>query len=98
MALPRKQQHVGDLPTREIYDAEGRSWVLGVVPSHQKDGTVENALVAEDGDLIRRFSRFPENWYQMSDEALIRLIQSPSGETRDVDVDECDDHRSKPAG
>ena len=96
MALPRKQQHVGDRPTREIYDAEGRSWVLGEVPSHLKDGTVEIALVAEDGDLIRRFSQFPPTWYQLSDEALIRLIQSPSGDARDGD--ERDDHRSKPAG
>ncbi len=80
MALPRKQQHLGDRPTREIHDAEGRSWVLGVVPSRLKDGTVQTALVAEDGDLIRRFARFPEDWHQMSDDALVRLIQNPAGQ------------------
>ncbi|MDQ2890517.1 MAG: hypothetical protein M3R65_08185 [Gemmatimonadota bacterium] len=76
MTLPRKQQHLGDRPTREVYDAQGRSWVLGEVGSRQKDGTCEVALVAEDGDLMRRFPAFPGNWHELSDEALVQLVQS----------------------
>ncbi len=95
MALPRKQQHLGDRPTREIYDSEGRSWVLGEVPTRLRDGTFEMALVAEDGDLMRRFAQFPARWYELSDEMLIRLIQGPSGKTT-ID-NERDGHISKSA-
>lgn len=77
-ALPRRQQHVGDMPTREIHDAEGRSWVLGVVPSIGLDGTVEMALVAEDGDLMRRFAAYPANWYSLAEEELLRIVQGPN--------------------
>ena len=77
-ALPRRQQHVGDMPTREIHDAEGRSWVLGEVPSIRLDGTVEMALVAEDGDLIRRFAKYPANWFSLADVELVRLVQGPN--------------------
>lgn len=66
------------MPTREIHDAEGRSWVLGEVPSIRLDGTVEIALVAEDGDLMRRFPAYPANWYSLAEDELVRLVQGPN--------------------
>ncbi|MGI8547690.1 MAG: hypothetical protein ACR2M1_10200 [Gemmatimonadaceae bacterium] len=77
MTLPRKQQHLADRPTREVYDASGKSWVLGEVGSRRPDGSCDVALVAEDGDLLRRFTDFSPDWYQLPDEALVRLIDGP---------------------
>ncbi|MDQ6737610.1 MAG: hypothetical protein M3Z30_07910 [Gemmatimonadota bacterium] len=92
MALPRTQQHLGDRPTREVIDTDRRSWVLGEVPSVGLDGIVQNALVAEDGDLIRRFKNFPENWAELSDQALISLVHAcprPAGaSSRDTESQE----------
>ena len=101
MALPRSQQHLGDRPTREIIDTDGRSWVLGEVPTVGLDGSVRNSLVAEDGDLMRRFPNFPENWAELPDRELIRLVhacqRSASGDARDAGGrDEPSDEVRKP--
>ena len=76
MALPRAQRHIGDRPTREVIDADGRSWVLGEVPSISLDGTVHMALVAENGDLMRRLATYPENWTDLPDHVLISLVHA----------------------
>lgn len=85
MTLPRKQQHLADRPTREVYDAEGRSWVLGEVSRRRPDGTYEVALVAEDGDLLRRFTDFSPDWYHLPDELLVRLVDGPCCAARGAD-------------
>lgn len=98
-ALPRQQQHLGDMPTREIHDSEGRSWVLGEVPSVGLDGTVRIALVAEDGDLMRRFANFPPDWHELTDDALIRLVRGSSNQTFHVSHEDRarpNDHPSEP--
>ncbi len=77
MTLPRKQQHMSDRPTREVFDGYGRSWVIGEVSTWRPDGSCDIALVAEDGDLLRRFSDFPANWVQLSEAALVRLVDGP---------------------
>lgn len=80
--LPRQQRKTADGVTREIRDSEGRTWILAEVARIERDGTFEVGLVAEDGDLLRRFPHFPDDWHRLPDSTLLQLIQGPNRSER----------------
>lgn len=67
------------IQVREVTDAQGRVWRLY---ERQNTGAGISAkphcLIAETQDLIRRFERYPDDWYAMKDSALRELVNAPA--------------------
>ena len=66
-----------DVPARALRDAEGRTWIFFERQMASPAGC-SVSLLAEHDNVIRRFDDFPPEWEEMSDEALLALLDAPA--------------------
>ena len=55
---------------RIIVGRDGRDWVVREVPAPDFDRRQHATLVFEAPDVMRRVRRYPENWRELTDDAL----------------------------
>lgn len=66
-----------DIPARVLRDAQGRVWTFFERQMASPAGC-SVSLLAEHDNVIRRFDDFPPEWEEMSDEALLALLDAPA--------------------
>jgi hypothetical protein len=70
-------QHQG--ASRDVADANGKKWRVREMEMSEGDGTVvRKSLIALNEMVIRRFWSFPAGWRELSDRALLALIDGPA--------------------
>ena len=62
-------------PTRSVIDAEGTFWQVCEV-EFALDRRTGRSLVFESEGSVRRVRHYPENWFDLSDEQLARLVDA----------------------
>jgi hypothetical protein len=64
---------------RDVADANGKKWRVREMEMAEADGSpVRKSLIALNDMVIRRFWTFPAGWRDMSDRALLALIDGPA--------------------
>lgn len=64
--------------TRTVTDQQGRRWrIYERAAPRSGNGWPQTYLVGETRDLLRRFNAFPDDWFQMGDDALVGLVTGP---------------------
>jgi hypothetical protein len=64
---------------RDIADANGKKWRVREMEMAEGDGSVaRRSLIALNDMVIRRFWTFPPGWRELSDLALLALIDGPA--------------------
>ena len=64
---------------RDVADAHGKQWRVREMEMAEGDGTVaRKSLIALNDMIIRRFWTFPAGWRELSDGALLALIDGPA--------------------
>lgn len=70
-------QHQG--ACRDVADAQGKKWRVREMEMSEGDGSVaRKSLIALNEMVIRRFWSFPAGWQELSDRALLALINGPA--------------------
>lgn len=65
--------------SRDVTDAQGKKWRVREMEMAEGDGTaVRKSLIALNDMVIRRFWVFPPRWRDLSDAALLALIEGPA--------------------
>lgn len=65
-----------DLPYRVVVYA-GRTWTVREVETKDQPWAhASQCLICEDGSVVRRFWVYPEDWRELSGEALARFCQT----------------------
>jgi hypothetical protein len=65
--------------TRDVADAQGKKWRVREMEMAESDGTAaRRSLIALNDMVIRRFWSFPAGWRELSDPALLALIDGPA--------------------
>ena len=65
--------------SRDVADEQGKRWRVREMEMAEGDGTLpRKSLIALNDMIIRRFWTFPAGWRQLSDRALIALINGPA--------------------
>lgn len=60
-------------------DADGKKWRVREMVMEEGDGSVaRKSLIALNEMVIRRFWSFPAGWRDLSDRALLALIDGPA--------------------
>lgn len=74
----------GVAPRREVHDrAHDVRWrIFEFVARTQLAPPRPRALLADGGKVLRRIEAFPADWYALSDEALLALVDAPPGPPR----------------
>jgi hypothetical protein len=70
---------------RHLMDALGREWHVyerGSSPDSPRPG--QNSLVFDAEGIVRRLWRYPPRWAELSDDALLGLMDDPSGVRRET--------------
>jgi hypothetical protein len=64
---------------RDVADAHGKRWRVREMEMSEGDGSVtRRSLIALNEMVIRRFWTFPAGWRELSDPALLALIDGPA--------------------
>lgn len=64
---------------RDVADADGKKWRVREMEMEEGDGSVaRKSLIALNEMVIRRFWSFPAGWRDLSDRALLALIDGPA--------------------
>lgn len=64
---------------RDVADANGKKWRVREMEMAEGDGSVpRKSLIALNDMIIRRFWIFPIGWRDLSDPALLALIDGPA--------------------
>ena len=64
---------------RDVADAQGKKWRVREMEMTEGDGSVaRKSLIALNDMVIRRFWTFPAGWRELSDRALLALIDGPA--------------------
>jgi len=70
-------QHQG--ACRDVADAHGKKWRVREMEMAEGDGSIaRKSLIALNEMVIRRFWSFPSGWQELSDRALLALIDGPA--------------------
>ncbi len=70
-------QHQG--ACRDVADATGKKWRVREMVMSEGDGSAaRKSLIALNEMVIRRFWSFPAGWKELSDPALLALIDGPA--------------------
>ena len=70
-------QHQG--ACRDVADAQGKKWRVRELEMSEGDGSAaRKSLIALNEMVIRRFWSFPAGWQDLSDRALLALIDGPA--------------------
>jgi len=70
-------QHQG--ACRDVADAQGKKWRVREMEMSEGDGSAaRKSLIALNEMVIRRFWSFPAGWQELSDRALLALIDGPA--------------------
>ncbi len=65
--------------TRDVADAHGKKWRVREMDMSEGDGSAtRRSLIALNDMVIRRFWSFPSGWRELSDAALLALIDGPA--------------------
>lgn len=65
--------------TRDVADAQGKKWRVREMDMAESDGSAtRRSLIALNDMVIRRFWTFPAGWRDLSDRALLALINGPA--------------------
>lgn len=65
--------------SRDVADAEGKRWRVREMVMPESDGSIaRKSLIALNEMVIRRFWIFPPSWRELSDPALLALINGPA--------------------
>ena len=65
--------------TRDVADAQGKKWRVREMVMAESDGSpTRRSLIALNEMIIRRFWTFPAGWRDLSDKALLALIDGPA--------------------
>lgn len=65
--------------SRDVADAEGKRWRVREMVMSESDGSIaRKSLIALNEMVIRRFWTFPASWRELSDPALLALINGPA--------------------
>jgi hypothetical protein len=62
-------------PTRSVIDAAGTFWQVCEV-EYALDRRTGRSLIFESDGSVRRVRQYPDNWYDLSDVELVRLVES----------------------
>ena len=62
----------GGAPMRTILDEEGQSWTVREYV-RQRGGADDRSLLFDCGMAIRRVRDFPDGWFELDNEALLRV-------------------------
>ena len=74
--------------TRDVADAQGKKWRVREMEMAESDGSAtRRSLIALNDMVIRRFWTFPAGWQELSDRALLALINGPAQPHPDSDSD-----------
>jgi len=77
MRQPVSIQHQG--ASRDVADANGKKWRVREMEMAESDGSaVRKSLIALNEMVIRRFWSFPAGWRELTDRALLDLIDGPA--------------------
>jgi len=77
MRQPVSITHQG--ASRDVADAQGKKWRVREMEMSESDGSVaRKSLIALNEMVIRRFWSFPAGWQELSDRALLALINGPA--------------------
>lgn len=70
-------------PKRNVVDRRGASWLFYEYDApHAR--TPRRSLVADSGDVLRRFDRYPADWQSCDAEQLLALVHGPARRPRVV--------------
>jgi len=62
-----------------VADAQGKKWRVRELEMSEGDGSAaRKSLIALNEMVIRRFWSFPAGWQDLSDRALLALIDGPA--------------------
>ena len=65
--------------SRDVADAQGKKWRVREMEMPESDGSAaRKSLIALNEMIIRRFWSFPPSWRELSDKALLALINGPA--------------------
>jgi|GEM_PF-1419765 len=65
--------------SRDVADDHGKRWRVREMEMPESDGSVaRKSLIALNEMVIRRFWSFPASWRELSDKALLALINGPA--------------------
>ncbi|HEY5087526.1 MAG TPA: hypothetical protein VII66_09235 [Gemmatimonadaceae bacterium] len=65
--------------SRDVADAYGKKWRVREMEMAEEDGSAaRKSLIALNEMVIRRFWSFPAGWRELSDPALLALIDGPA--------------------
>ena len=62
----------GGAPMRTIHDEEGQSWTVREYV-RRRDGREDRSLLFDCGMAIRRVRDYPEAWFELEDDELLRV-------------------------
>ncbi|MEO6778999.1 MAG: hypothetical protein ABI194_06040 [Gemmatimonadaceae bacterium] len=65
--------------SRDVADPQGTKWRVREMEMAESDGSMpRKSLIALNDMIIRRFWSFPQRWRELSDPALLALINGPA--------------------
>jgi hypothetical protein len=64
---------------RHLVDALGREWQVYERASSTQSPSLGQSLIFDADGIVRRLWHYPSGWAELPDEALLGLMEDPSG-------------------